>query len=151
MDSRIANESHENNASDEEISLQSATSSDSFHDDSSYESDVGDDHQAALFENQSIDGSEKESEIEEEDNEPSIWHQEDLVREVSGRFTSEQRGYPRPNLKLKSGPTQIPPATSFPVDFFHLFFDIDLMKLLVLNSNAVGKKILASKPKPPKG
>ena len=151
LDSRIANESHELNGLDEELSLSSGTSSDSFHDDSSYESNVGDDPQAPLFENQSIDGSEKESEIGEEGDEPSNWHQEVLVREVSGRYTSEARGYPRPNPELKSGPTQIPFAASFPVDFFHLFFDIDLMKLLVLNSNAVGIKIMASKPKPPKG
>ena len=74
-----------------------------------------------------------------------------LVRESPGRFTNDSRGYPKPKPKLNPGPCHIPPATSFPLDFFHLYFDIELMKLMVLNTNAVGAEIFAAKPKPSNG
>ncbi len=72
------------NVSEDDLYLPSETPLDSFHDDSSYESDVGDNIQAHSSQNQSIDGSDKESGSEQENDEPIVWHDEGLIHESSG-------------------------------------------------------------------
>jgi hypothetical protein len=147
LNSRIADETIEENDLEDEISLPSQTSSSSFHDDSTDEDSSEDDLQAEIFENFSQSAEESDEDSDSEEDEGSNWTEEVLVPTSTVRFNPAIRGYPKPNPQHQPGPKNIPPATSFPVDFFHLYFDIEIMQTLVRNTNAVAQKNFAPKNK----
>ena len=53
--------------------------------------------------------------------------------------------FPRYKNLYPAGPMNNPPATSFPVDYFHLYFDIELLEMLVQATNDVGAIIFSKR------
>jgi hypothetical protein len=138
--------SSQNKVEEDDCSLSSKTSDDSFHDDSTFASSLEDDHQPDLYDGSSHSDADSDvdssaSEVDEED-----WT--DLVLEDVSRqkFGNVKYGLPKFNKEIPPGPRNIPPATSFPVDFFQLYFDLEIMQQLVEHTNIAGsKKNLISK------
>jgi len=135
----------------DECELSGGYSSASFHDDSSYESDEGDVLMSDLF-------SDSEGSEEERDKDPNSqgvnntnWTEEILVPSSGGKFVPGRTIIPKFLPKKAPGPHNIPPATSFPVDYFHLYFDTSLMNEFVINTNIVGEKLFGSEKKGPNG
>ena len=121
------------------------TSSDSFSDASSYESSV-DDELRDMFEEDSDQEVEECSEDPNSDEEDeTTWTVEVLESIKPGDFESEKNAFPRYQNPYASGPMNNPAATSFPVDFFHLYFDIELLEMFVKATNDVGAIIFSKR------
>lgn len=135
----------------DDISLSEGDLSASFHDDSSYESSVDDDLMPDLYD--SSEESEDESALDSDDDEdgPTLWTDERMEKAPTGKFVSGKPAFPKFNSISPPGPLNIPPATSFPVDFFHLYFNLDIMKQFVVNTNIIGAQNFALKLKGPNG
>jgi hypothetical protein len=135
----------------DECELSGGESSVSFHDDSDFESDVDDLEMVDLFSDS--DDSEEEGGIDpnSEGVNPANWTEEGLLPSSGGKFVPGRTIFPKFLPKIAPGPINIPPATSFAVDYFQLYFDSSLMNEFVINTNIMGAKIFESKKKGPNG
>jgi hypothetical protein len=121
------------------------TSSDSFSDASSYESSVEDELRDMFDEESDQDVEESSEDPNSDEEEETTWTLEVLETIATGDFTSERTAFPRYKNPFASGPMNNPPATSFPVDYFQLYFDIELLEMFVKATNEVGSKIFAKR------
>ncbi len=119
----------------------------SFHDSSSYESSDDDFQMPDLFSDS--DESDEEHAIVPnlDNNNQAMWTQFLLTKIISGKFQPGQRPLPPFTHPYPPGPANIPPATSFPIDYFHLYLDTEIMDVFVVNTNLVVAKLFASKKK----
>ena len=104
-----------------------------------------------LYDSSDESEEEKSSNPDSEEDEPSSWTVEELTKAPTGKFVSGPPPFPKFRPANPPGPFNIPAATSFPVDFFHLYFDIDVMNLFVALTNIAGEKIFSLKHKSRKG
>ena len=120
-------------------------SSSSFHDSSSDDSSDGDMVMSDLF-----------TDYDDSDEEPAVdpnldIHNDDnwafvfLEKAAGGKFVSGRTHFPAFTPPTPPGPVNIPPATSFPVNFFHLYLDTTIMEVFVAKTNLVGAKLYDSK------
>ena len=134
-----------------DISLSSQGSSVSFHDSSTGCSEFDDDENPEISDLSDESGEESDPEpYDNEDGDPN-WSRIVLTAANSGVFRKKESNYPVFDTLIKAGPINLPPATSEPVDFFHLYFNTDIMADLVDCTNAVGSHFFATKLKSPKG
>ena len=122
-----------------------------FHDSSSCDSS---DHEEFVPElSDQSDSSGEES--DEDPINPNIvedgWTEVDLDIPNPGVNLKNQSGYPVFDKGTPPGPINIPPATSFPCDYFHLYFNLEIMADLVSCTNSVAEHFFASKLKGRKG
>ncbi len=99
------------------------------------------------------DDSEGEGDLDSnsDHHEDDLWTEEDLIGRRAGKFKTEPPAFPKYTPELKPGPIFLHPCTSFPIDFFHLYFDSSLMAIFVENTNISGAEIVASINKTSKG
>ena len=71
----------------------------------------------------------------------------DLFGPRTGKFGSEEPPFSRYTPKNTPGPFSIPPSTSFPIDFLHLYLDPGIMKAFVEKTNLCGGRYFISKSK----
>ncbi len=135
----------------DECELSGGESSVSFHDDSDSDSDADDLEMVDLFSDS--DDSDEEGGIDPNSQvvHPANWTEEVLVPSSGGKFVRGRTIFPQFLPKMTPGPINIPPATSFAVDYFQLYFDTSLMNEFVINTNIMGAKIFESKKKGPNG
>ena len=117
----------------------------SFHDDFSYLSSVDDQLILDLYDsrNESEDNRGSSSDSESDEEEP--WTVLDLVGPRTGKFASEPTAFSRSAPKNTPGPIFLPPCTTFPIDFLHLYLNIGIMKAFVEKTNLCGRKIISLK------
>ena len=130
---------------DSNISLLSQGSSASFHDSSSGCSELDDDVNPDMSDLSEDSEAESEDTVEGDEVEEPNWSNLLLVGGPLGVFTEKNTNYPVFETLFKAGPINIEPATCEPVDFFHLYFNSDIMANLVECTNAVGDHFLLPK------
>ena len=129
----------------DDLRIDGDESSSSFHDSSSDDSSDGDMDMPDLF-----------TDSDESDMEPAVdpnldvhnddnWEFVFLEKAAGGKYVSGRTRFPAFTPPTPPGPVNIPPATSFPVDFFHLYLDPSIMEVFVANTNIVGAKLHTSK------
>ena len=135
----------------DELRIDGGESSSSFHDSSSDDSSDGDMVMSDLFTDS--DDSEGEAAVDPnlDDNNDDNWTFTWLEKAAGGKYVPGRNHFPVFNPPAPPGPVNIPPATSFPVDFFHLYLDTTIMELFVSKTNLVGAKLYDSKKKVPNG
>ena len=122
-------------------------STDSFHDDSSYTSSVDDDLMPDLYDSSDESDEDQEANPDSDVDEDVPWTEVDLVGPRTGKFGSEPPAFPRYTPKERPGPNYLHPATSFPIDFFHLYLDTSIMEQFVVNTNLCGETLSIPKSK----
>jgi len=132
----------------DDISLPSGTSTDSFLDNSSAIFSVDDELQQDLYGEFDVGDDASDEDSSSSDEEETIWTEEELVGAKFGQFRKAEDTYPKFNPPQPPEPVNIPPSTSFPVDFFHLYFNISIMENLVTCTNGFGENFFYPKANP---
>jgi hypothetical protein len=122
-------------------------SSASFHDDSSYLSSVDDDLMPDLYDSSDESDDESGSDPDSEEDGAEPWTEVDLFGPRAGKFVSEPPAFPKYTPREKPGPNHLHPATSFPIDFIHLYLNTQLMKEFVVYTNLSGESLPIPKSK----
>ena len=135
---------HQNEARGSEDDL-----SDSYHDSSSNDTSDTDEIMPELYDSSSDSGEEEAVDSDSEEDEPTPWHEESLEGSRIGKYVAGETAFPTYRPRNPPGPFNIPPATSFPVDFLHLYFDIYIMAIFVKSTDSFLKKMGAGQNKVP--
>jgi hypothetical protein len=124
-----------------DLSLSEGESSASFHDDSSYESSVGDDLMPDLYDDSDDDEWEKDGDSDSEEDDEPTWTKEELAAPNTGKFKSDTPAFPKFRPLSPPGPSNIPVGTNNPIDFLNLYLDTSIIDEFVINTNLFAEKL----------